>query len=146
MTTNLDQDVQNVIAVLNKEFADLEPLREGCSEEWVTKGIFTLPDGNTVNIRKANKEGVFDLTNFIFQTNKSKKRTFEFLEVSKKDQANYANIQGFESDEWLEDLKKRWCFLELKEKEIEIKNKLNKANKLLSEDAKKRIELEQLSK
>lgn len=146
MTTNLDQDVQNVIAVLNKELTDLEPLREGCAEEWRTKGTFTLPSGNIVNIRRASKEDVFELTNFIFQTNKSKKRTFEFLEISKEEKVAYADLQGFESDEWLEDLKKRWCYLDLREKEIEIEKKLDKANKLLSEDAKKRIELDKISK
>lgn len=146
MNSDLDKDVAKLIVELEEKMEFLEPLREICSHDWKTKGHFQLPNGEVVNLRRADKNEVVKLTNFIFQSNKSIKKTIDFLNIDKEEESDYLLIQGYNVEDWLKDLKKRWDFLNLREREKVLKDKLEKANKLLSEEAKKRIELENISK
>lgn len=142
-TTNisLDTDISILVKKLEREMEDLEPLREASSGEWRTKCSFVLSDGQIVNLKKATKEQVFQVTSEIFKENQAKKETIIFLSLTASEIKERALLQGFEADEWLEDLKKRWDFVTLREKEKTIRTKIEKTKALMSEDAKKRLEL-----
>ena len=133
---NMDIEVEKLFSIVAKKKAELVEETASIEKKWNTTCSITLPWKSTpINIQTASVDTLIEVMMFV---NSHKQAANDLaLDIS---------IQGFASNDWLIDCKKRIAMIGNRQKQKELDAAEKKLNDLVSPEQRRKMELELLSK
>lgn len=137
----LDKKIEEQLSFIKNKKAELDKDQELIDSNWKTSGRFITIDGKEKRLKIMEREDVISLCSDIISKKESFDKTKSILEIEDE-----FMIDSFSYDDWIFDIKKRLATITKKSKLQELENFESRLKSIMSEDLKRSMEFEDISK
>ena len=136
MTTTIDKQIENLLAVVKTQKAEVEKAEKESKRSWNTNCSFKLLSASPVNIQTANEDAIVRALSELLTFKNSSQEASKILGLTQD-----IKHDGYTADEWIEDFQKRIATLQLKTKKDKLKTLEDRLNSIVSPEQKRQMEL-----
>jgi hypothetical protein len=143
MTTQIDQKINELFAVVRKQKAEVEAAEKESKQSWKTTASIVVPfstDTNPVNIQTANEAKVKAVVMALLKHRDYAGEAEQLLGLEQTGQYN-----GFSYEDLLIDCKKRITVLSIRAKKEKLALLEERLNAIVSPEQKRQMELEAIA-
>lgn len=137
----LDKKIEEQLIFIKNKKAELDKDQELIDSNWKTSGRFITIDGKEKRLKIMERDDVISLCSDIISKKESFDKTKSILGIEDE-----FMIDSFSYDDWIFDIKKRLATITKKSKLQELENLESRLKSIMSEDLKRSMEFEDISK
>lgn len=143
--TQIDEKISAMFAKVNERKAKCKELRQQIACSWKTNCSFALlasnQSGVPVHLQTATNDAIEAVASSLCLIAQGRTMAEQQLGVKMS-----SKIQGYTVDDWFSDLKKRLASINIREEEKQLEALEQRLNSVLSPEARRQLEVEQLEK
>lgn len=137
----LDKKIEEQLSFIKNKKAELDKDQELIDSNWKTSGRFITIDGKEKRLKIMERDDIISFCSDIISKKESFDKTKSILEIEDE-----FMIDSFSYDDWIFDIKKRLATITKKSKLQELENFESRLKSIMSEDLKRSMEFEDISK
>lgn len=143
MSNTTDHKILDKVKELETLLEETVKMKSELGNDWKTSKKFQ--SGEFIYLlHKLNKEELLAVSKMVLTEDSVLSRSLDMFSLEGEERETLNKIQGYSLEDWKNDLKKRWIFIDLHEKEKTYSNKIAQLTKLLSEEQVRELELQKL--